>query len=383
MAPGEWRLIYAAAVALVLTGLALFGIGLLNFKQGVALGVGLFLLGFAAHQMWRYRPLNDASRLLDEGRFPEAEAMVRGYLAQPRHRGGRAARKAKLLLAQALWYLGQGKEALEVVEELLAEARGDLLLEVIVRNLEVACYVQMRKPLKVHEKMGLLLKTDGMTQEQRWESQIFVGICAMNEELFHDAIELFDAAEKACQDRDRRAYVFGMLSACYNRVKDYMRALGAVQDGRKLTPEDPLTRALLLDNFAFAKANLRQDLPEALAAAEEGIALGVAAALPHLHTSRGEVHYALRDFDKAMADLEAALATLPVRDKNALQKAWFIKGKIHKARGEDDLALRALSEAISIDSSKTIAMNAQAVLASPEGLNTLIQSGDVKLETST
>ena len=48
----------------------------------------------------------------------------------------------------------------------------------------------------------------------------------------------------------------------------------------------------------------RTDLEEALEAANEGLSLKVSAALPHLHTSRGEVYYALRDFDKAIVDLD-------------------------------------------------------------------------------
>lgn len=379
MSPGEWRWIYGAAVLVIAPMVGLGAAGFLPFNQAIAIGVAAFLLGLLLFFHWRYKPLNRAASDLDSGRFEAAEAGLRAYLARPFGRGGRAARKARLLLAQARWYRGETEDALEVVRGLL-EVSGDPLLEVLARNLEVACYVQMRKPLKVHETMRVLLAAPGLDERRRWESYIHVGICAMNEELFHDAIEFFEAAEKCCQDPDRKAYIFGMLSACYNRVKDYMRALGAIQDARKLAAEAPLTRALLFDNFAFAKANLKQDLDEALAAAEEGLGLGVAAAAPHLHTSRGEVHYALRNFDAALADLEKAIASLPERDKNGRQKAWFIKGKIHKARGEDEAAMQALSEAISIDSSKTIAMNAQAVLASPEGLSTLIQSGDVKLQ---
>lgn len=379
MLPNEWRVIYGAAAGFVVLGILLSLLGITAFRQGIALGVILFLVPFLFHMIWRYRPLKVASHLLDDGAFPQAESLMQQYRDQPFHRTGRARSKASLLLAQALWYQEKSEEALEVVTELL-ESSEEIELKVLAKNLQVACYVQMHKPLKVHEVMGELLKIDGLTPRMRWESEIHIGICAMNEELFHDAIEFFEAAERSCQDDSRKAYIHGMLSACFNRVKDYMRALGAVQDGRKFSSPDPLTRCLLLDNFAFAKANLKQDLDEALQAAEEGLALGHPAALPHLHTSRGEVHYARRDFDAAMKDLELALETLPERDKNARQKAWFIKGKIHKARGEDDLALQALSEAISIDSSKTIAMNAQAVLSSPEGLNTLIQSGDVKLQ---
>lgn len=379
MAPSEWRWIYAAAVLCVLPMAVLGATGWIPFKQAVALGVTAFLVGLIFHMVWRYKPLSEAAVLLDEGRFAAAQYVLQGYLAKPFHRGGRARRRALFLHAQASWYLGETEQALEDVGTLLADLDGPLL-EVLARNLEVACYVQMRKPLKVHETMKVLLSIDGMSEAQKWESRIHIGICAMNEELFHDAIEFFEAAEKACSDDTRRAYIFGMLAACFNRVKDYMRALGAVQDGRKLGPEDALTRSLLLDNFAFAKANLKVDLEEALTACEEGLALNVRAALPHLHTSRGEVHYAMRNFDAALADLEKAIGELPERDKNGRQKAWFIKGKIHKARGEDDDAMFALSQAISIDSSRTIAMNAQAVLASPEGLNTLIQSGDVKLQ---
>jgi tetratricopeptide (TPR) repeat protein len=379
MLPNEWQMIYIAATALVIFGLGLALIGLMAFKQGLAFGMILFLAPFLFHMLWRYKPLQVASHLLDEGRFEAAQSLLEHYRKQSFHRGGRAAHKALILLSQSLWYQGKPKKSLEVVDQLVEQAQS-LELRVLTENLRVACYVQMRKPLKVHEVMSDLLRLDGITKKMRCESEIHVGVCAMNEELFHDAIEFFEAAKKKCESDGRRAYIHGMLSACFNRVKDYIRALGAVQDGKKLNPTDPLVRSLLLDNFAFAKANLKQDLQEALAAAEEGVALGLPAALPHLYTSRGEVHYALRDFDAAVKDLDLALGHLPERDKNARQKAWFIKGKIHKARGEDDLALQALSEAISIDSSKTIAMNAQAVLASPEGLNTLIQSGDVKLQ---
>jgi tetratricopeptide (TPR) repeat protein len=327
MGPNEWRWIYAAAVVCVVPMAIIGAMGMLPIKQAVALGVTIFLLGLIFHMVWRYKPLNEAAALLDEGRFAAAQYVLQGYLSKPLHRGGRARRRALFLHAQASWYLGETEQALEDVNTLLEKSDGPLL-EVLCRNLEVACYVQMRKPLKVHETMRILLAVDGMTERQKWESRIHVAICAMNEELFHDAIEFLEAAEKACNDNTRKAYIFGMLAACYNRVKDYMRALGAVQDGRKLGPEDALTRSLLLDNFAFAKANLKQDLEEALTACEEGLALNVQAALPHLHTSRGEVYYAMRDFDNALKDLELAIAELPERDKNARQKAWFIKGKI-------------------------------------------------------
>lgn len=376
--PQEWAALYAVGAACLVAGALLGFLGLLSYKQGVALMGALFLVGFMGLRQWRYKPLDEAVQLLDEGQFPAAQFVLEAYLAKPAGRGGRTLVKAKLLYAHVLWYLEQADRAMALVQELLADAK-EPLLRLLCLNLMVSCYLQKRMPLKVQETMGTLLKLDGITPRQRWESQIAIGICAMNEELYHDAIDILQSATRSCEDDRRRAYVFGMLAAALNRVKDYVRALGAVQDGKKLKSDDPLTRSLLLDNFAFAKANLKQDLPEALAAADEGLGLGIGPALPHLYTSRGEVHYALRDFPKAMSDIEEALKRLPERDKNARQKAWFIKGKIHKARGEDELAREALSQAIGINSSRTIAMQAQAALASPEALDTLIQSGDIKI----
>lgn len=373
-------MVVVAAVACVLCGLLLFFAGLLRFTQATSFGILLFLLPALGLLFWRIKPLNEASRLLDEGKFPAAQFVIESYLSNPALRAGRAWRRALLLHAHVLWYLEDAEAAQQVADQLL-EQTSDKDLQLLLLNFRVACFVKLRQTLKIHGAMNQVLRMDGITPSQKSESQLSAGICAMNEEMFHDAIDFFQAAARDCPDDGRKAYIFGMLAHCYNRVKDYVKALGAVQDAKKTMGEDKLTQALALDNFAFAKANLKQDLPEALAAAEEGLALGVDAAIPHLHMSRGEVHYALRDFDKALADLEECLRRLPDRDKNSRQKAWFIKGKIHKARGEDDLAKEALSEAISIDSSKTIAMNAQAVMASPEALNTLIESGDVKLET--
>ncbi len=375
--PRERVAIGAVGVALLVLGL-LLGMTLLPMRQALAASLAVFLLGILLHFHWRYRPLNEASRLISEGRFPAAQYVLQQYLSKPFHRGGRANLKARLLYAHSLWYLGEVDQAIEVCDQMLVDC-SDHGLQVLLLTLQVSCYMRKRMTLKVHATMGRLAKLDGLTPSESLESRVALGICAMNEEMFHEAIEILAGASKDATEAARKAYIFGMLSACYNRVKDYIKALGAVQDGKKLQPTDALTRSLLLDNFAFAKANLKQDLEEALAAADEGIGLGVEAALPHLYTSRGEVHYARRDFDRAMSDLEESLRRLPERDKNARQKAWFIKGKIHKARGEDELAHQALSQAISIDSSKTIAMNAQAVLASPEAMNTLIQTGDVKL----
>lgn len=374
---GERRVLGALLVLGVGAGIGIgFATGF-GFRWGIALGSIFALLPIFVVRFRRFQPLEQASNDLALGRFEAAEKILGGYLESPWLRGGRARIKATLSLALAEWYLDKADQAIERAKELLkvCEEKPDPELEIHVRVLEVACLLQLKKSLAVHDAAERLSATEGLSPEELGLAKVQVAVCAMNQELFQEAIEFFDGALELLEGKEHKAYVYGLKSASYNRVKDYDRALENVSLGQALSPQEAQTQAILHDNFAFAKANLRQDLDQALEAVEAGIALEIPAAMPHLFTSRGEVQYARAEFDAALEDLEKALELLPERDRNARQKAWFIKGKIHKARGEDQEALRALSEAISIDSSKTIAMNAQAILASPQGLESLSHPG--------
>lgn len=369
----------AVGAAIGVIGVALVALGLLPMRAGLAGTLLLFIIVFFGHLQWRYGPLRSAVRRIDSEDFEGALELLESYLASSTDRAGRPRQLAQVLKASCLFYLELYDAAIELSSDVLKNADCESLRFFAQNNL-VSCYICQSKPLKANSERSKIL-TMGVTNDAKREALINIGLCYMNAEFFREAVETWDEALKLFPDDEQKAYVLGFQAACYNRIRSYDSALERVAEARALGPRAALTRAILLDNNAFALANKKERLDEALSMVHEAFSLKIPAAGPHLHMTSGEVHYARGEFDEALAELRAAIDRIAPRDKNSHQKAYLTLGKILQAQGKPDEAREALNKAISIDPTKTLAVHAQQVLRDPGTYNTAVSKPGQVLKT--
>ncbi len=339
-------------------------------QTGIAGTVLAFVFVFLGHMHWRYGPLKKAVGQISDEDFEGALSTLDGYLAKSFDRKGRTQDLAKVLKASCLFYQEKLDEAIEMSNDVLKNA-DCAHIKFFAQNNLVSCWICQHKPLKANSERAKIL-TMSVSNDAKREALVNVGLCYMNMEFFREAAETWEEALKLFPDNEQKAYILGFQAACYNRIRSYDSALERVAEAKGLSPRAALTKAILMDNEAFALANKKEDLDRALQLCKDAFALKVPAAEPHLHMSLGEVHYARGEFDLALEELNCALAKIAKRDKNSHQKAYLTLGKIHQARGNIEEAKEALNQAISIDPSKTLAVHAQQVLRDPETYNTAV-----------
>ena len=369
----------AVGVGLGLIGAIITLLKLVPTQTGIAGTVLAFVVVFLGHMQWRYGPLKTAVAQISDEDFDNALVTLEGYLAKGFDRQGRPQSLAKILKASCLFYQEKFEEAIELSTDVLKNTDCNHIKFFAQNNL-VSCWICQKKPLKANSERAKIL-TMSVSNDAKREALVNVGLCYMNNEFFREAAETWDEALKLFPDNEQKAYILGFQAACYNRIRSYDSALEKVTEANGLSPRAALTKAILLDNEAFALANKKEDLDRALQLCKDAFALKVPAAEPHLHMSLGEVHYARGEFDLALEELNCALQKIAKRDKNSHQKAYLTLGKIHQARGNLDEAKEALNQAISIDPSKTLAVHAQQILRDPETYNTAVSKPGQVLKT--
>lgn len=376
----EVAILVAIALCLGLLGTTITLLGLLPMQTGIAATILLFLLVFLGHVKWRYGPLKTAVSSISAGDFHYAQNLLEQYLSKSFDRMGRSRDLARVLRASCLFYLEEYEEALEISQKVIKSSDCDSIQFFAQCNI-ASCCICLQKPLKANSERDKIL-TMSMSKDAKREALINIGLCYLNFEFFKEASETWEEALELSPDNEERAYILGFQSTCANRVRDYTKALEKVSQAKKLSARANLTKAILMDNEAFALANKKEELDKALQLCKDAFALGVPVAEPHLHMTLGEVHYARGEFDLALEELQCSLNKIAKRDKNSHQKAYLTLGKIHQARGNQAEAQEALNQAISIDPSKTLAVHAQQILRDPASYNTAVSSPGQVLQES-
>lgn len=330
----------------------------------------LFMMIILGCIYYRYIPLNKAISNIGDGKFQEALRILEKYLGQKANSSGNGFEVAKVLKSSCLFYLDKFEDAATVASEVLAETENEEIL-FLARNNLISASIAMSKPIKANAEFTKLL-TMNVSDSQKIDALINIGLCYLNGEFFKEAISAWDEAINLSEDGEGKAHMLGLQAACHNRLRKYDDALEKIREAKAQGIETDLTQAIIYDNEAFAWANKRENLDEALEMCKKGFALNVPAAEPHLHMSLGEVHYARGEFTVAVEELECAIQKISPRDKNSHQKAYLILGKIYQAQGKDKEAEEALNQAITIDPEKTIAQQAQQIIAEPQVYNTAL-----------
>lgn len=359
-----------SAIILCIAGMATAWLRLLPVKTAIGITGLLFIVLCLGCAYMRYIPLNKAIGLLSDGEFEKALATVEKYLSHKSNSTGNGACVAKVLKSNCLFYLEKFEEAASLSTEILKTSENEEIL-FFARNNLISCSIALVKPMKANAEITKLLTMD-VTDTSKRDALTNIGLCYMNAELFKEAIDTWNEALNLSEDGEHKAHMLGLQAACLNRLRKYDEALDKLTVAKSQTIETNLTQAIIYDNEAFALANKKERLDEALELCKKGFALNVPAAEPHLHMSLGEVHYARGEFTVAVEELEYAITKISDRDKNSHQKAYLILGKIYQAQGKDKEAEEALNRAITIDPEKTIAQQAQQIIAEPEVYNTAL-----------
>ena len=359
-----------SAVILAVAGMTVAWLKIIPEKTAIGIIGLLFVMLCLGCAYFRYIPLNKAIGFLSDEDFDKALETVDKYLSQKSNATGNGALVANILKANCLFYKEQFEEAAALSTKILKTTETEEIL-FFARNNLISCSIAMTKPMAANAEVTKLL-TMNVTDSSKRDSLTNIGLCYMNSEFFKEAISTWDEALNLSIDDEHKAHVLGFQAACLNRLRKYDEALDKISETKSMTIETNLTQAIIYDNEAFAFANKRERLDEALELCKKGFALKVDAAEPHLHMSLGEVHYARGEFSLAIEELEYAITKISERDRNSHQKAYLILGKIYQAQGKEKEAQEALNRAISIDPEKTIAQQAQQIIAEPEVYNTAL-----------
>jgi tetratricopeptide (TPR) repeat protein len=357
-----------SAIILALGGMSLAWLRLVPVKTAIGVTGLLFIMLCLGCAYLRYIPLNKAIGLLADGEYDKALATIEKYLSHKSNASGNGALVAKVLKSNCLFYLGKFEEAAEISTEILKSTDNEEIL-FFARNNLISSLIELTKPMKANSEVTKLLTMD-VTDTSKRDALTNIGLCYMNSEFFKEAINCWNEALNLSEDGEHKAHMLGLQAACLNRLRKYDEALEKLEEAKSQTIETNLTQAIIYDNEAYALANKNERLDEALELCKKGFELKVSAAEPHLHRSLGEVHYARAEFAAAVEELKYAISKIAKRDKNSHQKAYLILGKIYQAQGKDKEAEEALNWAISIDPEKTIAQQAQKIMAEPEVYNT-------------
>jgi len=356
-----------SAIVLVIVALIISWLKLLPVKTTTGIAGLLFIMLCLGCAKYRYIPIKKSIGLIDDGKFEEALAILDNYLNRKANSASNGEIVANILKASCLFYLEKFEEAIELSQAIIKDTNNEEII-FLTRNNLISSAIAILKPMKAKSEVTKLLTMD-ISDSSKRDALVNIGLCYMNAEFFKEAVDVWDEGINLSKSDEQKAHLLGLQSACHNRLKKYTLALEKIEETVNLKKETDLTKAILFDNEAFALANKGERLDDALQLCLDGFALNVKAAEPHLHMSLGEVRYARGEFDEAIKELDTAITKITSRDRNSHQKACLILGKIYQAQGKNAEAEEAFNKAIAIDPEKTIAQQAQQIMAKPE-LNT-------------